>query len=101
MKIEDMRAFGRNVSAGDEGCGSVRDILKICRTAKADVKRKAKHCGLHGFRRIARQPCVAVDAVHCQRPKSDAGQSVIQKEDASVTFVRPLEDAVVRQRLAL
>ncbi len=64
------------------------------------MKPASQDSRLHGFCRIARQARVAIDTVNSQRPQTHTANTVIEKINARVAFVRALEDAVVSRGLA-
>ncbi len=85
----------RLICAGDKSSRGIRDVLKISRAAKTNMKRTPEYGRLHCFCRIARQPGITIDAVNSQWAQTDTIDAVIEKVNARVAFVRALEHAVM------
>src|SRR4030095_4652731 len=94
-----MSSFRRVVSAGDERCGRVLDILEIRSPAKSNMKRNSHHRRFHCFSRIAGEPGIAIHAVNSQGAEAGARESMRQKVDPGVALVSSLEHAVMCTRL--
>src|SRR3982751_2363128 len=92
VQIKNVCAFGHDIGTCNERRRSVSDILELRSSGKTHVKRSTEHNRFHCLGRIAGQARVAINAVYRQRAKTDARESVIEKEDARVSFVCALED---------
>src|SRR5437867_8213110 len=96
MKIEHVGAARTSICASNEGCRGISDILKIRSPAKAYVKWQTENGSFHCLCRITGQPRITIDTVNGQRSQADAIDTMIEKVDSRISFIRALENSVMR-----
>src|SRR5262249_35032780 len=96
LQVEDKSSLAGGQQAFGESFGDVAHVLEIHEAGNADLKRLSQSHGLHGERRVGSEAAVATYTVDSPRTQSDTRNAIAIKKHTRISFIRLLEDAIVR-----